>query len=221
VGSSAPDGVFPVSPAWARPREEAGPIAPSPRSEDEALMARVQAGDESALGLLLERHARLVLGIGYRILRDVGEAQELVQDVFLHAYRKCLLFDPQRGTFRGWLIRITCRRALDRREYLNLRRFYDDRNLEDYIEVFQAATNLEYQADLSRCEEALQQAFKGLTEKQRSTLELYFFEGYTLREISERMSESLANVRHYYYRALDRLKESAELNALNDSNNRG
>lgn len=179
-------------------------------------MVRVQTGDEAALGQLLDRHARLVLGIGYRILRDAGEAQELVQDVFLHAYRKCRLFDPQRGTFRAWLIRITCRRALDRREYLNLRRFYDGRNLDDFVDVFQAATNLEYQAELSHCEAALQQAFKSLSEKQRTTLELYFFEGYTLREISERMSESLSNVRHYYYRALERLKASTELDPLKD-----
>jgi len=180
-------------------------------------MVRVQAGDESALGQLLERHARLVLGIGFRILRDAGEAQELVQDVFLHAYRKCRLFDPQRGTFRAWLIRITGRRAFDRREYLNLRRFYDDRNLDDFVDVFQATTNLEYQAELSRCEAALQQAFESLSEKQRTTLKLYFFEGYTLREISERMSESLSNVRHYYYRALEHLKASTELDRLKDT----
>ena len=216
MSSSAPDEVFPAATVWARPRQDSDASPLPPRSEDEALMVRVQAGDESALGQLLERHARLVLGIGYRILRDTGEAQELVQDVFLHAYRKCQLFDPQRGTFRGWLIRITCRKALDRREYLNLHRFYDDRNLEDFVDVFQAATNLEYQAQLSRSEAALQLAFKDLSEKQRMTLELYFFEGYTLREISERMNESLSNVRHYYYRALDRLKTSTELDSLKD-----
>lgn len=216
MSSSIPDEVFPLATVWGQPRQDGDASAPSPRSEDEALMLRVQAGDESALGQLLERHSRLVLGIGYRILRDTGEAQELVQDVFLHAYRKCQLFDPQRGSFRGWLIRITCRRALDRREYLNLRRFYDDRNLEDFVDVFQATTNLEYQTQLGRCEQALQLAFKELSEKQRMTLELYFFEGYTLREISERMNESLSNVRHYYYRALDRLKTSTELDALKD-----
>jgi RNA polymerase sigma-70 factor (ECF subfamily) len=218
VSSPIPDEVFPAADLWAQPRQDDKDAAPaSPKSEDDALMVRVQAGDESALGRLLERHARLVLGIGYRILRDTGEAQELVQDVFLHAYRKCQLFDPQRGSFRGWLIRITCRRALDRREYLNLHRFYDDRNLEDFVDVFQATTNLEYQTQLSQSEEALQLAFKDLSEKQRTTLELYFFEGYTLREISERMNESLSNVRHYYYRALDRLKTSTELDSLKDT----
>ncbi|MGB8541274.1 MAG: sigma-70 family RNA polymerase sigma factor [Candidatus Acidiferrales bacterium] len=160
MSSSVPDEVVPAASVWARPRQDGEAFPPSPKSEDEALMFRVQAGDESALGQLLERHSRLVLGIGYRILRDTGEAQELVQDVFLHAYRKCQLFDPRRGSFRGWLIRITCRRALDRREYLNLHRFYDDRNLEDFVDVFQATTNLEYQAQLSRSEQALQLAFK-------------------------------------------------------------
>ena len=102
LNSSAPDGVFLGTAAWPQPRAESG-ATPSGRSEDEALMTRLQAGDEAALGQLLDRHSRLVLGIGYRILRDAGEAQELVQDVFLHAYRKCRLFDPQRGPFRAWL----------------------------------------------------------------------------------------------------------------------
>ncbi|MGH9712832.1 MAG: RNA polymerase sigma factor [Candidatus Acidiferrales bacterium] len=214
MSSSASDGVLRVPAAWSTPAAEADAGTVAPTSDDVGLMARVQGGDEAALGLLLEKHARLVLGIGYRILRDSGEAQELVQDVFLHAYRKCQLFDPSRGTVRGWLIRITCHRALDRREYLNLRRFYDGRNLEDFVDVFQATTNLEYEADLTRCEEALQVAFKDLSEKQRSTLELYFFEGYTLREISERLHESLANTRHYYYRALERLRASVHVNSL-------
>ena len=100
MNSSARDELFPAAGAWAQPHEAGDQSPPAPRTEDDALMVRVQAGDEAALGHLLERHARLVLGIGYRILRDAGEAQELVQDVFLHAYRKCQLFDPQRGTFR-------------------------------------------------------------------------------------------------------------------------
>jgi len=60
---------------WAGPRLDNNANSPSPKSEDEALMARVQAGDESALGQLLERHSRLVLGIGYRILRDTGRSR--------------------------------------------------------------------------------------------------------------------------------------------------
>jgi RNA polymerase sigma-70 factor (ECF subfamily) len=215
MSSSASDRLFPV---WAATKSDADSSSlASARTDDEALIARVQAGDQAALGTLLERHSRLVLGIGARVLRDPGEAQELVQDVFLHVYRKCRLFDPEKGSFRSWLLRIASHRAFDRREYLNLHRFYDERNLDDFVDVIQAACDLEYQAQVSQGEAALRHAFRELSEKQRVTLELYFFEGYTLREISERLNESLANTRHYYYRALDRLKKSIRKGSLKDT----
>jgi DNA-directed RNA polymerase specialized sigma24 family protein len=46
---------------------------------------------------------------------------------------------------------------------------------------------------------------------------LFFFEGYTLREISERLKEPLPKVRHFYYRGLKKLKESVDINSLNES----
>jgi RNA polymerase sigma-70 factor, ECF subfamily len=211
LSSSASDGLFPAASAWARSRKDDDAPTPPAKADDASLMARVQASDEAALGELLERYARLVLGIGYRILRDSGEAQELVQDVFLHVYRKAHIFDPQRGSFRTWVIRIACSRALNRRQYLNLRRFYDDRNLDDYVGVFQAATNLDYQVELGQCGRALQEAFEELNEKQRKTVEMYFFEGYTLREISVRLNDSLGNTRHYYYRAMEKLRANVRL----------
>jgi len=203
---SASDRFFPATGTCAAGKSESGQPTTAARLTDETLVARLRAGEETALKTLLDRYARLVLSIGLRILRDSGEAQELVQDVFLHIYKKCQLFDPNRGAFRSWLIRIASHRAFDRREYLNLRRFYDDRNLDDFVDVIKAASDLEYQTELSQGEAALKQEFSQLTQKQRTTLELYFFEGYTLREISQDLNESLDNTRHYYYRALERLR---------------
>ena len=51
-------------------------------------------------------------------------------------------------------------------------------------------------------------AFEDLTEIQRLTLELFYFQGLELREISERLNESLGNVRHHLYRGLERLRKS-------------
>jgi len=130
VGS--PDRLFLATGMWAAGKSETDSRASSAPSEDGVMIARVQAGDEAALGILLDRYAPLVISLGSRILRDHGEAQELVQDVFLHVYRKCHLFDPKKGSFRSWLIQVASHRAFDRREYLNLHRFYDDRNLDDF-----------------------------------------------------------------------------------------
>jgi DNA-directed RNA polymerase specialized sigma24 family protein len=57
----------------------------------------------------------------------------------------------------------------------------------------------------------IRKAFQELSEKQQRTLSLFFFEGYTLREISRHVQESLANTRHHYYRGLKNLKENLDL----------
>jgi RNA polymerase sigma-70 factor, ECF subfamily len=203
---SSSDNSYPISEIWVR-KDEGSSTSPT-RLDDECLMAHLQSGAEAALGILLDRYSRLVLSIGIRILRDSGEAQELVQDVFMLVYRKCSLFDPKKGAFRTWLIRLASNRAFDRRDYLNLHRFYDNRNLDDFADAIDSAVNVEYQTEVSQGEAVLRKTFEELNPKQRMTLELYFFEGYTLREISDRMHESLPNIRHYYYRALTRLKAS-------------
>ena len=177
-------------------------------------MLRIQEGDEHALGLLLERYANLVLGIGLKVLRDREEAEELVQDVFFQVYRKSHLFDPQRGSPRAWLLQTAYHRAFDRREYLQVRRFYDSKSVEDLSDVVRASSDVEYEARMRQGETIIRRAFEDLTEKQRQTLTLFFFEGYTLREISRHLQESLANVRHYYYRGLKHLKESLDATAL-------
>ena len=52
-------------------------------------MLRLQAGDREALALIFDRYSRIVFEIGRQVLRASGEAEELVQEVFLNVYRKC------------------------------------------------------------------------------------------------------------------------------------
>ena len=69
-------------------------------AEDAALVAAMAAGDRTALASLYERHASLLLGLALKIVRERREAEDLLHDVFLEAWRQARHFDPKRGRVR-------------------------------------------------------------------------------------------------------------------------
>jgi RNA polymerase sigma-70 factor, ECF subfamily len=183
---------------------------------DEAVLVRVCAGDKDALAVLFDRYSQLLFRVVYRVLDDFGEAEELVQDVFLRLYEKSSSFDPAKGSAKPWMVSVAYRRALDRRTYLIRRRFRSGTNLDLVADFIAGDANLEEDLASSSNRRKLEQALVELPEKQRATLELYFFEGLELKEISGRLGETLPNVRHYYYRGLERLRKSAFVAELRD-----
>src|SRR5690348_8591369 len=98
---------------------------------DEALMAEVCLGSKEALSQLFRRHARVVRGVAYRVLRDASEADDLLQDIFLLVHRLCGTFDSSKGSAQFWILQMTYRRALCRRRYLTTRHFYRRLDLDE------------------------------------------------------------------------------------------
>ena len=176
---------------------------------DEDAMARLQAQDSSALNCLFERYAHLVLSIALRILRDYGEAEEIVQEVFFYVYRKSALFEPSRGSAKAWIVQIAFHRALDRKAHLARRGFYLGTDIDPLHDTLLDQTDVERTigAEMNRLH--LERAFEELPDIQRRTLDLFYFQGLELREISERLNEPLGNVRHHFYRGLEKLRKSA------------
>ena len=66
--------------------------------DDGELMAHLQAGCNDALTVLYDRYHRLVLSIALKIVRDAGEAEDVMQSVFLEIFRSVAQFDPAKGT---------------------------------------------------------------------------------------------------------------------------
>jgi len=79
---------------------------------DEELMRQVADGSEEALGLLHRRFARLIFSLAVQTL-DRATAEDLVQDVFLAVWRNAGRFEPERGTFRAWVLQIAHFRLLN------------------------------------------------------------------------------------------------------------
>ncbi len=170
---------------------------------DEQLLSQIGLGSRDALGLLFRRHARAVFHVAWRILRDESEADDLRQEVFLYLSERSQHFDAQKGSGVSWIMQVTYHRAIDRRRYLDFRQHY---TAEEFDEQRITTTIGQPSPDTLDGRAIRDRLREQLTEAQHQTLELHFFEGYSLREIAERNGQTVGNVRHHYYRALERLR---------------
>ena len=173
---------------------------------DDQLMVQLQAGVNDALAVLFERYHRLVFSIALKIIRDRGEAEDVTQNVFLEIYSSVAQFDPGKGTLKVWLLQYAYHRAFNRKQYLNARNFYDQEGIED-LEPFShgdfLAAGKYAPGELQRL---MQQGLASLGPPQKRVIELANYEGLSMKEIANKTGDSLSNVRHHYYRGLEKLR---------------
>lgn len=175
---------------------------------DEQLMVHVKGAHDDALAVLFDRYHRLVLSIGLKILHDLGEAEDLAQSVFLECYRLAGQFDPARGSTKTWLLQYAYHRSINRRRYLLRRDFYAQGDFEEATRKLQLERGSSEGVFSSvEARKMLGPAIAELSAAQRRTIEMAYFEGLTVREISEKTGQPIAIVRHNYYRGLCRLRK--------------
>jgi RNA polymerase sigma-70 factor (ECF subfamily) len=176
---------------------------------DEDLMLSLRQGNLEALSHLYRRYARLVMSICLRVVRDPSEAVDLVQDVFVLLHRKRNLFDASKGPARSWLVQVTYHQAFNRRDHLKARRYYGQLPLDDTAAEMKAMlTSGNGPGDMLYWSSKLECALRELTQEQHLVLRLYYFEGYTVEEISKKMGHSTGNVRNHLYRGLDHMRRA-------------
>ena len=184
---------------------------------DEQAMARLQTQDADALEVLFDRYARLVFRIARGVLRDSGEAEDVVQEAFFHLYKKAALFDSAKGTAKNWILQVALHRALDRKTHLARRGFYVGTDVGAVGDTLLGRTDLDREIGAKLDRVQLEKAFEELPNVQRMTLELFYFEGLELREISEKLNEPLGNTRHHFYRGLERMRKSVFVQRLRET----
>ena len=188
------------------------------KTDCQTLLDRIAGGDPQALSDLFRRYSRLVHHVGCRILRDAAEADDLVQEVFLYIHRKSALFDSSKGSARSWIIQVAYTQALLRRRELKSHGFYLSGITDKVPECPRSTDN---GAHYDHTFEGLfgrnrwKQIVDGLTEDQRETFRLYFFEGYTFAEIAEQLGQSYVNIRHHYYRGVAKLRKHVSKSSWN------
>ena len=157
---------------------------------DVQLLDGIIARDESAVAELYERHSRLLFGLVLRILRDRGEAEEVLQEVFLAVWNRAETYNVTLGSPAGWLVRIARNRGIDRLRARGVR----DRTV-DAIEPLPAADSPESQAARSEQKRAVTRALDALPAEQRELIEHAYFLGLTHSELAARFRVPLGTVK--------------------------
>lgn len=179
-----------------------------PRTSDDGaddldLLSRVQAGSREAMTAFFDRYSRMVYSVAMRVLKDSGEAEDVMQEVFMRVWLNPQLFVAGRGSLAGWLVVTARNRAIDR-----LRR----RKPSDPVELFTlpSSMNLEREAEQNLLIEKTRTAMTKLPPEQQRSLELAFFDGLTHSEVAEKTGDPLGTVKTRIRLALIALRK--ELN---------
>ena len=173
---------------------------------DEALVALVARGDETALGELYDRVGRVAYGIAFRILRDERLAEDAVQEGFLAVWRAAAAFRPERAKASTWIVTLVHRRAVDivRREE---RRRAEPLDAEAGADAVDPEGSAEDAAWLGFERDRIQRALAALPDAQREALELAYYGGYSQTEVAERLGVPLGTIKSRMFAGLARLRE--------------
>ena len=172
---------------------------------DQALIDRIVLGDESALGELYELLAPRAYGIALKILKDAGEAEEVLQDTFLEVWRSATRFDPARAAAERWIATMARTRAIDRLRKRNSR----DRTL-SAVALLAPPRRPSPEDLLSTAQIGVRvrKALADLPNEQRRALELAYFEGQSQSEIAATTATPLGTVKTRMRLAMIKLAET-------------
>lgn len=180
----------------------------SVEEQDLLCMRRLQARDERALSELYDRHSSLLFAVVLRILRRRNDAEEVLQEAWLQAWRSAERYDANRGPVAAWLLTIARSRALDRYRSLATRQRAETREQAEIHELFCPDPS---GAALHReMHERVQQALAALQPQQRRVLEIAYFEGLSQTEIAERLEVPLGTVKSWTRKGLLLLRDLLE-----------
>lgn len=198
-------------------RKHTSPTTAIPDDVSDAdLMQALAAGNSAAMEMLYERYSKPVYSFAYRMMSDRDHAEDLMQEVFLRAWRRSNRFSDSRGTLISWLLSITHNMAIDEIRKKQRRPQKAESQEPELLMGTLRDTDapVESQAVATVNGQVIRNALNEIPENQRIVLELGYFSGMTQREISERLEVPLGTVKTRMRLALRKLQGSGEIQAL-------
>jgi RNA polymerase sigma-70 factor (ECF subfamily) len=171
--------------------------------DDMALLTRLGQHDEKAMEDIFRRYSGPVYSVALRVLHDTGQAEDVLQEVFLQLWRNPDAFVQNRGSLGAWLVVVARNRSIDL-----LRRRKPSDSVEDVI--LASPVNVASEAERNIMMEKVRRVIADLPVEQRKSLELAYFEGLSHSEIALRTGDPLGTVKTRIRQALIGLRKAFE-----------
>jgi RNA polymerase sigma-70 factor, ECF subfamily len=171
----------------------------------DVLLGRIARGEEAAFEQAYDQVVDVVYGLVRRVLRDPAQSEEVVQEVLVEVWRTASRYEPAKGSAMAWIATLAHRRAVDR---VRSEQAASDRQVklahsEQVIAYDEVAENVEARLDRERVRRCL----STLTDLQRQSVALAYYEGYTYREVAELLTVPLGTVKTRMRDGMIRLRD--------------
>jgi RNA polymerase sigma-70 factor, ECF subfamily len=184
---------------------------------DAAVVAQVLAGDKDAFRLLVERHTRSIYCVAYRMTGNQQDAEEIVQETFLRAYKSLRRFEL-RSTFATWLYRIAVNRSLDFLKAKKMNDTYqvsdgpgqDEQENERQMQLAATGPGPERLLLSAETGEKIAEAINLLSPAERVAFTMRHMEGKSIEEISQMLNVRASAAKNSIFRAVQKIRQHLE-----------
>jgi len=176
-------------------------------TETAAVLARARQGDSEAFRVLVERHSRSVFRLAFRMTGNEQDAEDVVQEAFLRAYKQLGRFES-RANFGTWLYRIVANCSVDMMRAKHARHdMTRSESLDEAIELpAHDAPGPERLAQSAEIQARVRAALDGLSPLERAAFTLRHHEGRSIDEISRTLGLGTSAAKHSVFRAVKKLR---------------
>ena len=168
---------------------------------DAVFLTRVKGGDQQAMTELFDQYSGMVYSVALRVLKDPGQAEDVMQEIFFQVWRNPNSFVAGRGSLGAWLAVMARNRAIDA-----LRRRRPTDSVDDV--VLASSSDLGSEVERNRMMEKVRGVLKDLPMEQQKSVEMAFFEGLTHSEIAAKTGDPLGTVKTRIRSALITLRKA-------------
>lgn len=177
--------------------------------DDAAAVARAAGGDEDAFRVLVERHSRSLFRLAYRMTGSPADAEDVVQETFVRAYRQLARFEA-RSNFSTWLYRIGFNCSIDHLRGRNARLAPQ---AAETLDRLAPATTGPTSEDLVFAREIgarVQQALNGLSDQERAAFLMRHYHGCSIDDICHALGLKANAAKHSIFRAVKKMRAELE-----------